>query len=138
MTPLKSDIKRHILKFVSVIVVTGGEPPYPKKAEALNIDGTRLCVLPDLPTLRRYHSMSGGMVCGGLDDATIKKTCMKFDEGKWKEFSWRLRQSRRLHISWARPNGKIRLLGGANGYRTSEIVSEAGSLAGFTLKYATS
>ena len=117
-----------------MIVVTGGEPPYPKKAEALNIDGTRLCVLPDLPTLRRYHSMSGGMVCGGYDDPT----CMKFDEGKWKEFSWRLQESRNLHISWARPNGKIRLLGGFNSPRSSEIVSEAGSLAGFTLKYATS
>merc|ERR1712136_91676 len=44
-----------------VIVVTGGETADQQlSAEVLNLDGTRLCLLPDLPTRRRHHMMSGG------------------------------------------------------------------------------
>jgi len=115
-----------------VIVVTGGtQNSFLNSAEALNIDGTRLCNLPDLPTPRRHHSMSGRMICGG-------KSCIKFDQGNWKEFPWKLQEERGQHSSWKRSDGKTRLLGGYNSRTTSEIISETGSEMGFPMKYKTS
>ena len=118
-----------------MIVITGGLPFSKNKAEALNIDGTPLCQLPDLPAPRYYHSMSGGMICGGgLDSATLR-SCIKFEKGKWEELPWKLQEDRMVHVSWTRSNGKTRLLGGRYSPFTSEIVSETGSEAGFSLKH---
>jgi len=119
-----------------VIVVTGGEP-YEKvgiSAEALNADGTRLCLLPNLPSGRRSHTMSGGMVCGGGD---ARKSCIKFQNGAWKTMQFSLQQERYGHVSWTRSGGKSRLLGGRPSLLTSELVSESGSISGFLLKYKT-
>ena len=122
---------------ILVIVVTGGETADQQlSAEVLNLDGTRLCLLPDLPTKRRHHFMSGGMICGGWDSPS-KESCTKFEKGKWKEFPWKLQEPRAIHISWERSNGKIRLLGGYFSSSTSEIVSETGSEAAFPMKYDT-
>ena len=126
-----------------MIVVIGGYPPA-NKAEVLNSDGTRLCHLPDLPdkhltTEKRWlASMAEGMVCGGYSNhnRNFEKTCMKPQHGKWTELPWKLTQSRRASVSWKRPDGKTMLLGGLSS-RTSEIVSETGSVAGFPLKYIT-
>ena len=52
-----------------------------KVAEALNIDGTRLCKLPDLPTHMRGQTMSGKLLCGGRDSNWIPKSCIKFENG---------------------------------------------------------
>ena len=122
-----------------MIVVTGG---YPTSAltsvEALNADGTWLCRLPNLPKIRRYHSMDGSMICGGYD-SYAQKSCIKFQYGAWKTMPFSLQQIRRYHVSWTRSDGKIRLLGGSDSdsLSTSELVSETGSVAGFPLKYDT-
>ena len=120
-----------------MIVITGGLPFSKNKAEALNIDGTPLCQLPDLPAPRYYHSMSGGMICGGGLDYPTLRSCIKFEKGKWEELPWKLQEDRMVHVSWTRSDGKIRLLGGQISLNTSEIVSESGSRAGFPLKYKT-
>ena len=129
---------------IVVIVVTGGEAfstPTPTSVEALNADGSRLCLLPDLPTRRRYHSMSGSMVCGGYD-SNARNSCINFQDGAWKTKPFPLQESRNYFVSWARLHGKSRLLGGdlnhPSALLTSEIVSESGSNAGFPLKYQTS
>ena len=135
-----------------MIVVAGGWPletygdklAAANKAEVLNSDWTRFCSLPDLPdkhirTEKRFlASMAEGMVCGGYSNHNrdFEKTCLKLQHGKWTELPWKLKQSRRGSVSWKRPDGKTRLLGGLRS-KTSEIVSETGSIAGFPLKYMT-
>ena len=126
-------------QLIVVIVVTGGKPSSTAgtSAEALNADGTRLCRLPNLPDNRRYHSMDGSMICGGYD-SHAQKSCIKFQYGAWKTMPFSLQQIRWYHVSWTRSDGKIRLLGGEYSQGlTSELVSEAGSVAGFPLKYDT-
>ena len=110
--------------------------PVEISVEALNADGTRLCLLPNLPTFRRYHSMSGSMVCAGVD-ADALKSCIKFQNGAWKKMPFSLQERRDYHVSWTRSDGKCRLLGGEFSLLTSELVSETGSVAGFPLKYDT-
>ena len=119
---------------IVVIVVTGGFFPPLRSVEVLNLDGTQLCHLPDLPDRRHYHTLSGGIICGGWI-ATTSNICLKFDHGKWVEFPWKLKEKRREHVSWTRSNGKIRLLGGVYSLRSSDIVSETGNEAGFSLKH---
>ena len=125
-------------QLIVVIVVTGGEPSETAttNAEALNADGTWLCRLPNLPKYRRQHSMDGSMICGGYD-SHAQKSCIKFQYGAWKTMPFSLQQIRFYHVSWTRSDGKIRLLGGSYSFLTSELVSEAGSIKGFPLKYDT-
>ena len=121
---------------IVVIVVTGGisSSTAGTFVEALNADGTRLCLLPNLPSGRRWHTMSGGMVCGGWD---ARKSCIKFQNGAWKKMQFSLQQERFGHVSWTRSGGKSRLFGGRLSLLTSELVSESGSISGFPLKYKT-
>ena len=121
-----------------MIVVTGGYPTSTAgtSVEALNADGTRLCRLPSLPKVRQGHSMDGSMICGGFD-SHAQKSCIKFQYGAWKTMPFSLLQIRFYHVSWTRSDGKIRLLGGSYSFLTSELVSEAGSIKGFPLKYDT-
>ena len=137
-------------KLIVVIVVTGGDPIIHNSqrevidntatsVEAINADWTRLCVLPDLPTQRRHHTMSGSMVCGGRDTYAMR-SCHKFQNGAWKLMPFSLLEKRRYHVSWTRSGGKSRLLGGYDNdgsSTTSELVSESGSIAGFPMKYKT-
>ena len=81
-------------------------------AEALNIDGTRLCKLPDLPTPMSGQTMSGKLLCGGVDSNEISKSCLKFENGLWVELPWNLQENRSQHVSWTRSDGKTRLFGG--------------------------
>ena len=81
-------------------------------AEALNIDGTRLCKLPDLPTPMSGQTMSGRLLCGGRDSNGIPKSCIKFENGLWVELPWNLQENRSQHVSWTRSDGKTRLFGG--------------------------
>ena len=123
-------------QLIVVIVVTGGNPlSAAHSVEALNADGTRLCRLPSLPKIRLQHSMDGSMICGGV--GITQKSCIKFQYGAWKTMSFSLQEGRYCHVSWTRSDGKIRLLGGAYYPLTSELVSEAGSITGFPLKYKT-
>ena len=93
-----------------MIVVAGGWPiekyedwvSVAHKAEVLNSDGTRLCPLPDLPDKyatynndkRHLASMAGGMICGGYGsyNNNFEQTCIKFQDGKWTELPWKLRE----------------------------------------------
>ena len=121
-----------------MIDVTGGDPLYTgaDSAEALNADGTQLCRLPNLPTIRRAHSMSGSMVCGGYDSEAWY-SCFNFQNGTWKTLPFTLQEKRRYHVSWTRSDGQSRLFGGRYSPLTSELVSESGSIAGFPLKHET-
>ena len=83
-----------------------------KVAEALNINGTRLCKLPDLPTPMSGQTMSGRLLCGGRDSNGIPKSCIKFENGLWVELPWNLQENRSQHVSWTRSDGKTRLFGG--------------------------
>merc|ERR1712198_569486 len=74
------------------------------------------------------------MICGGWH-ASASNSCLKFDHGKWVGFPWKLKARRSEHVSWTRSNGKTRLLGGYFSLLSSEIVSETGSEAGFSLKH---
>ena len=108
-------------------------------AEALNADRTQLCRLPNLPTIRRAHSMSGSMVCGGYDSEAWY-SCFNFQNGTWKTLPFTLQEKRRYHVSWTRSGGNSRLLGGYDydgSSSTSELVSESGSVTGFPMKYNT-
>ena len=82
--------------------------------------------------------MDGSMICGGRD-SHAQKSCIKFQYGAWKTMPFSLQQIRNYHVSWTRSDGKIRLLGGygsdSESLSTSELVSEAGSVKGFPLKY---
>ena len=74
-----------------MIVVNGGEPsPMATiSAEALYLNGTQLCPLPNLPNERLFHSMIGHTICGGLE-TSIRKSCIKFQNGNWEEYPWKL------------------------------------------------
>ena len=126
-------------QLIVVIVVTGGTPTSTAgiSAEALNADGTRLCRLPNLPTTRHLHTMSGSMICGGYYDNEARQTCINFQNGVWKTMPFSLQEARTDAVSWTRSDGKNRILGGYYSRSTSEIVSEYGSISGFPLKYQT-
>ena len=144
------NINIYFHKFAVIVVASGWPLDYgdkvaaANKAEVLNSDGTRLCHLPDLPdkhikTDKRYlASIAEGMICGGYSNHnhTFEKTCIKLQHDQWTELPWKLKQRRRAHVTWKRPDGKTMLLGGLRS-STSEIVSESGSVAGFPLKYRT-
>ena len=122
-----------------MIVVTGGDSREISggfSAEVLKADGTQLCLLPPIQTYRRYHSMSGNILCGGFEgEINSLKSCDKFQNGTWKTLPFSLQEQRSGHVSWTRSDGKSRLLGGSHSPSTSELVSEAGSITGFPLKY---
>ena len=50
--------------------------------------------------------ITGDLLCGGLTQAS-KDTCLKFENGGWTEFSWKLSAKRRFHVSWKRADGKV-------------------------------
>ena len=98
------------------------------------------CSLPQLSERRRYHSLDGGVLCGGelelSSNSHILTQCETFTNGTWAR-SHTLETKRRSHVSWATSTG-IYLIGGARSPYTSEIVKGDGTvMEGFTLKYRT-
>ena len=58
------------------------------------------------------QTMSGKLLCGGVDSNEIPKSCLKFENGLWVELPWNLQENRSQHVSWTRSDGKTRLFGG--------------------------
>jgi len=122
-----------------VMFVSGGYPNS-KTVEVINNDGTSLCNLKKKSQLpgpgRGYHTMDGGVVCGGLNNL---RSCINFnvDNGKWANYSAELVYERVEHSSWKRPDGQIWLMGGAgsNYYADtrSELVSSTQSVESYNL-----
>ena len=49
--------------------------------EVYNPLTNKTCQLPDLPDVRMYHSLCGGLLCGGGDDKDVysKRSCLLLD-----------------------------------------------------------
>jgi len=121
-----------------VIVVTGGynKSYITKTVEAISLEGTPLCTLPDLPDERRRHTMDDDIMCGGY---STKTSCLRYVAGEWTRFRRNLVNSRSNHVSWKRPDGEVVLLGGedSKSTKTSEVVNGSDKQIGFDLKYET-
>jgi len=124
-----------------VLLVSGGYP-HPKSVEVILNDGTSFCSLKTLSALlgegRGYHTMDGGIICGGLENP---QTCIKFDfkAGCWYPYSSKLNWQRVEHVSWRRHgDDQIMLLGGwyNPAYSRTEIVSTSKSVNSYNLHHA--
>ena len=98
------------------------------------------CILPQLPDVRRYHTVEQtGLLCGGSFTAD---TCVQWssDTGTWEQ-SLTLDTVRYNHVSWTPdPDIGTHLIGGADyiGGTTSSLIKPDGSQeTGLTLKYNT-
>ena len=106
------------------------------------------CQLGDLPDRRRFHTLEGGLLCGGgvsmfppwphtLGNCLTLNTTT----GKWHE-SHNLTRHRGYHVSWSHDQDVI-LIGGYQGFslsssRTSELVRPDGTVQEmFALQYRT-
>ena len=118
------------------MVIVGGlqDTGSTKSIEILNDDGTPFCVLDDLPQERHLHTHDGRILCGGESDP---KNCIKFKDGNWVPFANLIHQRAR-HVSW-KQDCKTRLMGGYYSPKSTEVISENGSVTaiGFELKYET-
>ena len=121
---------------ILVIVVAGGylTSTITTTVEAISLDGTPLCTLPDLPDARRRQTLDGHIMCGG---SPTKTSCLHYVAGKWTRFRRNFVNSRSDHVSWMRPDGEVVLLGGEFSKKTSEVVTASGKQTGFDLKYDT-
>jgi len=119
---------------VKAILLVGGVDDK-SSVEALQFDGTPLCLLESLNEERYYVTMAGDYLCGGW---MTRKSCYHFLNGKWK-YHTDLKSDRSFHVSWKRPDGDIQLMGGyeGNGLSTTEVVTVTGKHDGFELKYRT-
>ena len=127
--------------FVSdqAILITGGyngSSYYLTTAELYYKNGTKLCLLPDLPSGRSGHSQYGVITCGGYV-STEAYNCVTLRKGEWVP-SHHLRHKRAYHVTWTRDN-EIILIGGDYSQTTSEILRTDSSVtsSGFSLKYKT-
>ena len=130
------------------MLVTGGTQGWKKNlasVELLNLDGSFNCMLPSLPHARSSHTQSGLVACGGNPNETTFKTCDTFSIGmeEWKK-SHTLRKERRLHSSWASPEGVMLLGGWDSGFttekedKTTELLTNDGdTIPGIKLKFDT-
>ena len=109
--------------------MVGGNPSKSlKSVEALKIDGTPLCTLPDLPDERKGHTMDNHIMCGG-------SSCLYYVAGKWTKYRNDLKFKRSFHVSWRRPDGEVLLIGGEQSRKTSEMVLSSGHQKGFNLQH---
>ena len=87
---------------------------------------------------KRRHTQSGLTACGGLGSDTIRRSCIKFEDGSWTTLTDNLVESRWEHSSWVNPDGDILLIGGSYSRTTTEIVYQNGtSTRSFDLNHAT-
>ena len=105
--------------------------------ELLNLDGTWICTMPQMPEARSGHTQSGPVICGGSGSAT-KKSCITFFSGgkDWVK-THNLTKERQWHSAWASPRG-VMLMGGFDHKTTTEILTGDGDTnPGFSLDYRT-
>ena len=124
-------------------MVTGSDGRWDgNSAELLNINGTKLCALPNLPAARNYHSQTGLLTCGGGTRSSEQKSCVKFSGGEWKK-THNLGIERFGHTAWASPLGVL-LVGNSVGSsvtdkermssKTTELLTDNGDTkSSFTL-----
>ena len=96
-------------------------------------------MLPTLPEMQYYHSLDGGLMCGGY---YASDTCLQWssDNGTWEEYLT-LNITRSYHVSWT-PDPEIGtyLIGGKDteSKNTTTLIKPDGSQEpGFSLKYYT-
>ena len=97
---------------IQAILITGGDETE-MSVEVLNADGTRGCLLPNLPEGRRYHSLSGTSLCGGLARSGRPiANCLRLNS-RYNQFQplENTIKARYGHTSW-RSQKKIMLMGG--------------------------
>ena len=119
------------------IIISGGQSYSTDDLDAgtsvnlLSEEGYYLCSLPRLAGIRRYHTQTGLVACGGGDpdaDPGIEyqtRTCDTFSHGKWRE-SHNLMFQRYKHAAWASPLGVI-LMGGYYSPFTTELLNNDGT-----------
>ena len=127
------------------ILVTGGGG---KSVEMFVPSSGSTCLLGDLPDRRRFHTLEGGLLCGGgvamfppWPDTLGNCLTLDTTTGKWHE-SHNLTRHRGYHVSWSLHQDVI-LIGGYQGFslsssRTSELVRPDGTVQEmFALQYRT-
>ena len=120
---------------VLAILVTGGDGGK-TSAEVLFTNGSSICELPQLSQSKSEHTQSGLTACGGWGSDTIRRSCIKFEDGSWTTLTDNLVELRTRHSSWINPDGDILLIGGSGSLTTTEIVYQDGtSVRSFDLKY---
>ena len=108
--------------FILALLITGGWSAQ-TSVEAVHVNGSNFCTLPDLPRYRAYHTQNKMTVCGGGLDSY---NCMTLSQyGSWRR-SHKLEESRNAHTSWVRGNEEI-LMGGVSGGKTSEVLTHDSS-----------
>ena len=108
---------------ISVVLVSGGsnDDSSLTSVELLHTNGSRICSLPDLPSLRRRHSQTGVTACGGVD-SPANATCDTLSAtGSWIQ-SHNLAQDRRYHSAWRSPQGIILIGGRDSGAGTTSVI----------------
>ena len=90
--------------------------------EAVNVNGSNYCTLPQLPRYRAYHTQNRKTVCGGGSDVY---NCMTLTDGTWRR-SHQLEYNRNSHTSWSRADEEI-LMGGVFGDKTTEVLTQDNS-----------
>ena len=126
-----------VLVNFSVLLVTGGystgsDGTYigsRTSVELLSSDGTRLCSLPNLPAVRKYHSQTGLITCGGGGGSEMK-SCVTFSAGRWKK-THTLGHKWYGHTAWASPRGVLLIGGGIRWRTTTELLTDNGDTTPF-------
>ena len=130
-------------------MISGGQSYSTSDADAgtsvnlLSEDGYYLCSLPRFAGIRRYHTQTGLVACGGgatpdFDPplAHQAQTCDTFTNGQWKE-THTLLYKRWKHTAWDSPLGVI-LMGGYYSPFTTELLNDDGGsepMFGLTYHY---
>ena len=97
------------------------------------------CMLPTLPEMQYYHSLDGGLMCGGY---YTSDSCVRWssNNGTWEEYLT-LNITRSYHVSWTPdPDIGTYLIGGkdSESKNTTTLIKPDGSQEpGFSLKYYT-
>ena len=101
------------------------------------------CTLPDLPDRRRYSSLDGNLLCGGMHRKPSpgpRSTCIKFDftSGAWTS-AYTLDVERWKHVSWTPQSGSGTYLMGNYNWRnanTTSLLKPDGTVeSGFSLRW---
>ena len=122
--------------FIPAVLITGGWGEG-QSAEIYHPDRDTLCVLPDLPEGRYYHTQDGALLCGG-GDRWRERSCDRWnaDTGAWDLVTESLTRGREYHTSWTPVDGSVTYLMGER--RTSDAIQKNNSVtSSFPLRYNT-
>ena len=77
------------------------------------------CTLPPMTRPRSYHSLSGGLACGGWG---AEDSCEVFTGAGWELLDSRLSVGRRWHSAWLQPTTNTTFLIGGDSSRSIKSV----------------